>query len=63
MALNTGEKSYEDQFGDGIEHLLGKGVDSLPALVAGLNEINVPGPNGEAWTETLLAAELKRLGV
>lgn len=62
MPLNTAVKSYEDQLGDGIEHLLAKGVDTLPGMVAGLNEINVHGPNGEAWTEELLAAELKRLG-
>jgi hypothetical protein len=34
----------------------------LEDLVAGLNELNVRGPAGQAWTEELLAHEFQRLG-
>jgi hypothetical protein len=62
MALGT-QKSYEDALGDGLEAVLAKGADTLDAIAVGLNEMNVHGPNGAKWTEALLAAELKRLGV
>lgn len=61
MTLGT-QKSYEDALGDGLEAVLAKGATTLDAIAAGLNEMNVLGPNGEKWTEALLAAEFKRLG-
>jgi hypothetical protein len=62
MALGT-QKSYEDTLGDGLEAVLAKGADSLDSIAAGLNEMNIHGPNGEKWSQALLAAEFKRLGV
>jgi len=62
MALGS-HKPYEDALGDGLEAVLAKGAATLDAIAAGLNEMNVHGPNGEKWTEALLAAEFKRLGV
>ena len=59
MPPNT---SYDDLLGDGLQAVLGQGAETLAEIVKGLNEINVHGPNGESWTEGLLAAELKRLG-
>jgi Recombinase-like helix-turn-helix domain len=55
-------KSYEDLLGDGIELLLARKAATLADLVAGLNELNVRGPAGQAWTEELLAHEFQRLG-
>jgi hypothetical protein len=55
-------KSYEDLLGDGLESLIGKGVDDLAGFAEGLNESNVRGPAGEQWTVELLERELKRLG-
>jgi hypothetical protein len=55
-------KSYEDLLGDGLQALMVKGVDTLDGMVAGLNDMNVRGPNGQKWTAALLEAELARLG-
>lgn len=55
-------KSYEDVLGDALETLVAKGVDSLAAFADGLNELNVSGPRGQAWTPELLASEMERLG-
>ncbi len=55
-------KSYQDRLGDGLEHVLSDGADSLAAIARGLNEINVTGPRGERWDEDRLACELRRLG-
>ncbi len=55
-------KGYQDRLGDGLEHVLSDGADSLAAIARGLNEINVTGPRGERWDEDRLACELERLG-
>ncbi len=56
------EKAYRDALGDGLERVLETGVDTLPRLVAALNEASVTTKSGGAWTEATLAAELDRLG-
>lgn len=55
-------KAYEDLLGDALEALLSKGTATLEDFARGLNEANLRGPNGQAWTADLLAAELQRLG-
>ncbi len=62
QGLSEPRKSYEDRLGDGLEHVLSNGADSLASIAGGLNEINVSGPRGERWDEDLLASELSRLG-
>ena len=57
----TSPKGYQDTLGDGLEFLLNEGKASLPEIVAGLNALNVPGPDGRSWTEELLTSELARL--
>ena len=59
----TPTRSYEDLLVDGLETLLGRGIDTLEGFGQGLNELNIHGPRGENWTTELLARELKRLGV
>ena len=60
--MNTLEsKGYEDRLGDGLEHVLSNGADSLESIAKGLNDINVMGPRGERWNKKLLSNELKRL--
>ena len=54
-------KRYEDILGDGLEHVLSNGANSLDSIASGLNDINVTAPKGERWDESLLAAELERL--
>ena len=54
-------KRYQDILGAGLEHILSNGADSLDSIASGLNDINVTGPKGERWDESLLAAELERL--
>jgi len=44
-----------------LEHVLSNGANSLDSIASGLNDINVTGPKGERWDESLLAAELERL--
>lgn len=53
---------YENALGDGLERVLGAGAETLAQIAAGLNAANVSGPDGKAWTESSLAAELHRLG-
>ena len=60
--MSEPRKCYEDRLGDGLEHVLSNGADSLASIAGGLNEINVSGPRGERWDEYLLASELSRLG-
>jgi hypothetical protein len=60
--LSPVDKAYQDALGDGLEHVLGAGAETIEDLVKGLNELSVTGPNGEAWTTESLAAELNRLG-
>lgn len=52
----------ENALGDALEKALGAGADSLAALASGLNSENLLAPDGSAWTEASLAAELHRLG-
>lgn len=61
--IDPREKAYRDRLGDGLEAVLGAGAEKLADIVDGLNERNVPGPQGLRWSEELLAAELARLGV
>ena len=61
MKNTTKELAYEDLLGDGLEHVLSSGADTLVSIATGLNEINITGPKGERWDKKLLASELKRL--
>jgi len=55
--------AYENLLGDAIEHAFGSGVTELKDLVNALNATGpLPQSSDTLWTETLLAAELKRLG-
>lgn len=53
---------YENQLADALMAAFDAGVADLPALAARLNGAHVFAPNGQAWTEATLTAELKRLG-
>jgi len=55
------EAAYRNSLGNGLESVLGAGAETLADLVKGLNELSVAGPGGRAWTEDLLASELRRL--
>jgi phenylpropionate dioxygenase-like ring-hydroxylating dioxygenase large terminal subunit len=54
-------KNYEDLLGDGFEALLAKGTNSLDGFAAGLNDLNVRGPQGRKWTAALLSDQLTQL--
>ena len=41
QGLSDPRKSYEDRLGDGLEHVLSNGADSLASIAGGLNEIKV----------------------
>lgn len=53
---------YENLLGDALEQVFAGGATELEAVVAGLNEIEAPSPDGQPWTAELLQAELARLG-
>ncbi|RDU99867.1 recombinase-like helix-turn-helix domain-containing protein [Trinickia dinghuensis] len=52
---------YENDFGDALEQAFEAGAAELDEVVAGLNRIGFRTPEGAAWDETRLAAELRRL--
>ncbi len=54
--------AHENALGDALERLFRDGVDELAAIVAGLNEAGVHGPDGRDWTEESFRAEMARLG-
>jgi hypothetical protein len=56
------EKAYRNALADGLERVLERGADTLPAIVSALNAASVTTKSGGAWTEDTLAAELDRLG-
>lgn len=58
----SNEPSYEERLGDGLEKLLGNGVDDLEGLASGLNLLGIKMAHGQPWTSESLDAELKRLG-
>jgi hypothetical protein len=53
---------YENRLGDALEAAFDQGATELAALVTHLNQTQLRAPDGAAWTEASLAAELKRLG-
>ncbi len=53
---------YENLLGDAIEGAFRTGIETLPELVAWLNDQFVPSPGGQAWTEEMFTAEMRRLG-
>lgn len=61
-ASENSELAYENKLGDGIEQLLGSGVDNLDGLASGLNSLGVKPLNGDMWTAESLEAEFARLG-
>jgi hypothetical protein len=53
---------YEHKLAGAIEEVFGDGRHTLDGLVEGLNDLGVLAPDGRAWTEDSLVAELHRLG-
>jgi hypothetical protein len=53
---------WQNLLGDAIERAFAAGVHDLAGLVARLNEMGVPAPNGQSWTAELYQKEMKRLG-
>ncbi len=53
---------YENLLAEGLERSYAAGLNEPDAIVAHLNELCVPGPNGKPWTTDVFLSELKRLG-
>ena len=53
---------FENRLGDALEEIFGADIDQLGDVVAKLNDMGVPAPEGEDWTEESFQAEMKRLG-
>ncbi|MGD7003421.1 recombinase-like helix-turn-helix domain-containing protein [Corynebacterium halotolerans] len=54
--------TYELQLANAIEQVFTNGAQAPEQLAAGLNELDVPGPEGEPWTVENFTAEMARLG-
>ncbi|VCU71194.1 hypothetical protein PIGHUM_03275 [Pigmentiphaga humi] len=52
---------WESLLGDSLERAFATGMHELAPIVEYLNRAGPPAPNGQAWTEVLLQAELARL--
>jgi hypothetical protein len=52
---------YERQLGDALEQAFQNGAETLPELVAKLNETGMRSSDGTPWTEAAFAAEIARL--
>jgi hypothetical protein len=61
QARNADPTPYELKLAGAIEEVFGTGRHDLAGLVAGLNELGVPAPGGEVWTEASYTAEIQRL--
>lgn len=61
-ASENGHLAYENKLGDGLEELLGRGVEKLEDLASGLNSLGVKPLNGQMWTTETLESEFARLG-
>jgi hypothetical protein len=62
QARTRAPTSYEDLLGDAIERAFGAGIDTLPALLAQLNETGPSCENGQPWTEASFQQLMARLG-
>lgn len=52
----------ESRFADALQRILADRIHDLAGIVARLNADGLPAPDGSAWTEASLRAELARLG-
>jgi len=53
---------YEVKLSGAIMEVFATGTHDLAGLTAGLNALGLHGPDGGAWTEDDLRAEMRRLG-
>lgn len=53
---------YEDLLGDALERIFADGATEVDQVVAGLNDLAAPSPDGQPWTRDLFLSEMKRLG-
>ncbi|MBB2162243.1 hypothetical protein HLH48_19115 [Gluconacetobacter sacchari] len=52
---------YENLIGDALEAAFARGATTLGGILPVLVERDIPAPDGGAWSEASLAAELARL--
>ena len=53
---------YEAGLTDALEDMFAGGIETLPEIVAELNERKIPAPDGSPWSEENFQTEIKRLG-
>lgn len=61
QARSAEPTAYEMKLAGAIEEVFGTGRHDLAGLVAGLNELGMPAPDGESWTPDSFTAEMTRL--
>ncbi len=52
---------YENRLGDALEQVFAAGIETLPELVAKLNDLGMRSSNGSPWTIETFTAEMARL--
>jgi hypothetical protein len=53
---------FENRLADALEQVFAAGADTLAAVVARLNEMQVRDASGARWSEASFEAEMRRLG-
>jgi hypothetical protein len=59
---NAEPSEYENRLADALEQVFGAGADELHEVVAGLNRLQFPDPQGKPWTQESFQSLLARLG-
>lgn len=54
--------AYENAVGEALERLFDEGIEDLDGIVAGLNRLEVPSPDGAPWTARTFQDEIAKLG-
>ncbi len=62
QARSADPTPYELKLAGAIEEVFGRGDHTLEALVAGLNDLGIHGPDAKPWTAASFSTEIARLG-
>src|SRR5262249_50191881 len=54
--------AYENRLGDALVECFAAGIEELEPLIARLNDMGVPSPDGARWTAASFEREMTRLG-
>lgn len=61
QSRTTAPTPYELKLAGAIEEVFGSGRHDLPGLVAGLNELGIPAPDGATWDADMFLTVMESL--